>query len=83
MPLTGQPKLPVPVLASAGTGDVLAGAIAGLAAQGLSPADAAVCGVYLHGQAGEAVRERIGDTGMIAGDLLPELPLVIKRIREM
>jgi NAD(P)H-hydrate epimerase len=71
-----------PGLASAGTGDVLAGAIAGLAAQGLATADAAVCGVHLHGQAGEAVRERIGDTGMIAGDLLPELPVVIKRLRE-
>jgi hydroxyethylthiazole kinase-like uncharacterized protein yjeF len=81
----GRPKIrPVanPGLASAGTGDVLAGTIAGLAAQGLSPADAAACGVYLHGQAGEMVRERLGDSGMIASDLLPVLPLVIKRLKD-
>ncbi|MFC1921093.1 NAD(P)H-hydrate dehydratase [Chloroflexota bacterium] len=71
-----------PGLASAGTGDVLAGVIAGLAAQGLSPAEAAVCGVYLHGQAGEIVREQMGDTGMIASDLLPVLPLAVKHLKE-
>jgi len=67
-----------PGLASAGTGDVLTGAIAGLLAQGLSLFDAAACGVYLHGEAGEMVKARLGDAGMIATDLLPELPLVIK-----
>ena len=71
-----------PGLASAGTGDVLAGAIAGLLAQDIPPADAASCGVYLHGEAGESVRKKLGDTGMIASDLLPELPLVIKKIKE-
>jgi len=71
-----------PGLASAGTGDVLAGAIAGLAAQGLSPFDAAVAGVFLHGQAGEVVRRQIGDAGMIASDLLDVLPVIIKRIKE-
>jgi len=45
-----------PGLASAGTGDVLSGAIAGLLAQGLSPPAAAACGVYLHGAAGEIVK---------------------------
>ena len=70
-----------PGLASAGTGDVLAGAIAGLAAQGLSPFDAAVAGVFLHSQAGEIVRDKLGDAGMIASDLLPVLPLVIKRTK--
>jgi NAD(P)H-hydrate epimerase len=59
-----------PGLASAGTGDVLAGVIAGLAAQGLSPLDAAVAGVFLHSQAGEVVKSKLGDTGMIASDLL-------------
>ena len=80
----GQVKLnPVanPGLASAGTGDVLAGAIAGLMAQGLSPFDAACCGVYLHSIAGELVREQLGDTGMMAGDLLHSLPLAIKQIK--
>ena len=47
-----------PALASAGTGDVLAGAIAGLLAQGLDPMDAAALGVYLHGAAAEVVARR-------------------------
>lgn len=71
-----------PGLASAGTGDVLSGVITGLLAQGLSPADAAVCGVYLHGEAGEMVRQRLGDAGMLASDLLPVLPLAIRRLKE-
>ncbi len=70
-----------PGLASGGTGDVLAGAIAGLAAQGLSPFDAASLGVYLHGLAGELVREELGDAGMVAGDLLLALPRAIKSLR--
>jgi hydroxyethylthiazole kinase-like uncharacterized protein yjeF len=71
-----------PGLASAGSGDVLTGAIAGLVAQGLPLFEAAAGGVYLHGQAGELVRERLGDAGMIASDLLPELPVVIKNLKE-
>ncbi len=71
-----------PGLASAGTGDVLAGVIAGLLAQGLPLFDAAALGVYLHGQAGEVVKARLGDAGMIAGDLLPVLPIVIKQLKE-
>jgi len=69
-----------PGLASAGTGDVLAGAIAGLMAQGLKAFEAAACGVYLHGEAGELVRQKLGDAGILASDLLPELPLVIKAL---
>jgi len=61
---------------------VLTGAIAGLLAQGLSPYEAAALGVYLHGKAGEVIRDMIGDTGMLASDLLPVLPLVIKQLRE-
>ncbi len=71
-----------PGLASAGTGDVLSGVIAGLAAQGLSPFDAAACGVYIHAQAGEVVRTELGDAGMLAGDLLPVLPRVIKGLKQ-
>ena len=70
-----------PGLASAGTGDVLAGVIAGLLSQGLKLADAASLGVYLHGVAGERVREKIGDTGMVASDLLPALPIAINELR--
>ncbi len=71
-----------PGLASAGTGDVLAGAIVGMLAQGLSPFDAAVVGCYLHGLAGELARQELGDAGMVAGDLIPRLPLALKALRE-
>jgi hydroxyethylthiazole kinase-like uncharacterized protein yjeF len=70
-----------PGLASAGTGDVLTGTIAGLVAQGLPLFDAAACGVYLHGEAGEIVRREMGEAGMLAGDLLPALPRVIMRLK--
>ncbi len=70
-----------PALASGGTGDVLAGVIAGLIAQGLPLFDAAMVGVFLHGKAGELVSRRLGDTGAIATDLLPELPVAIKEIK--
>jgi len=71
-----------PGLASAGTGDVLAGVIAGLAAQGLDNFDATCLGVWLHAQAGEVVKSDMGDAGMLAGDLLPEIPKVIKKLKE-
>jgi NAD(P)H-hydrate epimerase len=70
-----------PGLASGGTGDVLAGAIGGLAAQGLNPWDAASLGVYLHGLAGELVREELGEAGVVASDLLLALPRAIKSLR--
>ncbi|MFN8484475.1 MAG: NAD(P)H-hydrate dehydratase [Anaerolineae bacterium] len=70
-----------PALATAGSGDVLAGAIVGFLAQGLSPFDAAACGVYIHGLAGERARLEMGDAGVIAGDLLPQLPPAIQGIR--
>lgn len=69
-----------PVLATAGTGDILAGTVAGMLAQGLKPVDAACVGVYVHGLAGEMVREKIGNAGSLASDLLPLLPLSIKQI---
>lgn len=68
-------------LATAGTGDVLAGAVAGLAAQGISLFDAAALGVYLHARSGVLVRDELGDTGMLASDLLPALPKVIKGLK--
>ena len=63
-----------PALATAGTGDVLAGAVAGLMAQGLAPFAAAVTGAYVHGLAGQIASEEIGQTGVVAGDLLGRLP---------
>ena len=71
-----------PGLASAGTGDVLAGAIVGLRAQGLQPFEAAVAGAYLHGLAGQLAQEEVGDAGMVAGDLLPRLPLAIQWLKK-
>ncbi len=70
-----------PGLASAGTGDVLSGVIAGLVAQGLSLFEAAACGVYLHGQAAEKVKQELGNAGMLASDLLPLLPKVITEVK--
>jgi hydroxyethylthiazole kinase-like uncharacterized protein yjeF len=69
-----------PAMASGGTGDVLAGTIGALLAQGMAPYDAARLGVYLHGLAGEAVRERIGDAGLLAGDLPEAIPTARKRL---
>ena len=63
-----------PALATAGSGDVLAGAIAGLLAQGLQGPQAAVLGTYLHRSAGDRARARLGDAGAMARDLLDELP---------
>jgi NAD(P)H-hydrate epimerase len=71
-----------PLLATAGTGDVLAGVIAGLAAQGIAPFDAAACGVYIHAFAAEELSEELGDRGMLASDLLPQIPRAIRTIRE-
>jgi hydroxyethylthiazole kinase-like uncharacterized protein yjeF len=69
-----------PALASGGTGDVLSGTIGALLAQGLVPYDAARLGVYLHGLAGDAVRDRIGDAGLLAGDLPDAIPVARKRL---
>jgi len=70
-----------PALATAGSGDVLAGAIVGLLAQGLAPFDAAVCGAYLHALAGEIARREIGDAGVLASDMLARLPAAIRQCK--
>ena len=69
-----------PALATGGTGDVLAGAIGALLAQGVPPFDAARLGVYLHGLAGETVRERLGDAGLLASDLPDPIALARRRL---
>lgn len=69
--------LPVatPALARAGTGDVLAGIITGLLAQGMAPFEASAAGVWLHAQAGLTAAEIQGSTaGVLAGDLIEMLP---------
>jgi len=61
-------------LATAGTGDVLAGTITGLLAQGLKPYDAAVAGGYLHGLAGEQAARKVGsERSVVAGDVVESL----------
>jgi NAD(P)H-hydrate epimerase len=72
----------VPALATGGTGDVLAGLIAGLLAQGSEPFEAAVTGVYVHAEAGRRIASRLGDSGLLASDLLPELPIVMQGLRQ-
>jgi hydroxyethylthiazole kinase-like uncharacterized protein yjeF len=69
-----------PALATGGTGDVLAGIIGALLAQGLAAGPAARLGAYLHGLAGDLVRERLGEAGLLASDLPDVVPLVRKRL---
>lgn len=69
-------------LATAGTGDILAGAITGLLAQGLSPFQAACLGAWLHGRAGALCEQKIGSAGAIASDLLPLLPEALNELRD-
>jgi holo-[acyl-carrier-protein] synthase len=70
-----------PALASGGTGDVLAGLIAGLLGQKLPPFEAAVTGVHLHSLAGLDLEASLGQAGVLASDLLPQLPRVMERLR--
>lgn len=68
-------------LATAGSGDSLAGVIGGLLAQGLDATAAAVWGVHLHGLAGEAAGADLGDDGVLASDFVDRLPRVIRDLR--
>ena len=70
-----------PGMASGGTGDVLSGVIGALLAQGLAAYDAAALGVFAHGAAGDAVAARQGETGLLASDLLAELPVTLERLQ--
>jgi hydroxyethylthiazole kinase-like uncharacterized protein yjeF len=69
-----------PGLGTSGSGDVLAGAIGGLAARGASCDQAAVWGVHLHAEAGERLAARIGAVGYLARELLDELPQVLDQL---
>lgn len=70
-----------PALATAGSGDVLAGAIGAFLAAGLEPFDAAGCGVAVHGAAGLLAEDRIGQAGVVARDIANLLPTAIKQLR--
>jgi hydroxyethylthiazole kinase-like uncharacterized protein yjeF len=68
-------------MAAAGMGDTLTGLIAGLTAQGASPLDALLAGVWLHGAAGDAAAERHGGPlGLTASDLIDEARLILNRV---
>lgn len=70
-----------PALARAGTGDVLAGLIVGLLAQGLAPFDAAIAGAFIHAQAGLLAAESLGTTAsVLASDVLDAIPDVIAEL---
>jgi len=69
-------------LATAGAGDVLAGAIGGLIAQGAAPLEAAILGVYIHGLAGEILAEEKGSRGILAGDVVEALPLALQALEK-
>lgn len=71
-----------PGMASAGMGDVLSGIIGGLGVQGLGDDEAVWTGVYLHGAAGDRLKSQKGEMGMIASDLIEDLPETILAIRE-
>ena len=71
-----------PELATAGSGDVLAGAIGALLAAGLSPWDAATTGAFLHGRAGDRLLDDRGTRGVIAGDLPLELARAGRELEE-
>jgi NAD(P)H-hydrate epimerase len=71
-----------PLLATAGSGDVLSGLIAALLAAGLSDRDAAAAGAWLHGAAGERLEESLGDAGLLAHEIADEVPLVRRALRD-
>ena len=67
-----------PGMATGGSGDVLAGIITALLGQGLPPLEAAACGAWLHGAAGDICAEEIGQYGMLPSDMLNVLPRLLK-----
>ena len=67
-----------PGMAVGGSGDVLAGVITSLLGQGVTPLQAAACGVWLHGAAGDICADEIGQYGMLPSDMLNVLPRLMK-----
>jgi hydroxyethylthiazole kinase-like uncharacterized protein yjeF len=67
-------------LATSGSGDTLGGIIAGLAARGAEPLQAAVWGVYLHARAGDRLAKRMGRLGFLARELLAEIPALMSEL---
>ena len=71
--MTGNPGMAV-----GGSGDVLAGMIAALLGQGIKPLEAAACGAWLHGAAGDLCAAQIGQYGMLPSDMVNVLPRLLK-----
>ena len=69
-------------MATAGSGDVLAGMITGLLAQGMEAEEAAVCGVFLHGMAGDMAAGIDGERSMTATDIIGQIPRVFRAVEE-
>lgn len=67
-----------PGMAVGGSGDVLAGMVTVLVGQGLTPIEAAACGAWLHGAAGDLCAKEIGQYGMLPSDMLKVLPRLLK-----
>lgn len=67
-----------PGMATGGSGDVLSGVILSLLGQGVPPLEAAAGGAWLHGAAGDLAAEKLGEYGMLPGDLVEELPRLLK-----
>lgn len=65
-------------MAVGGSGDVLAGMIAGLLGQGIAPLEAAACAAWLHGAAGDCCAKKLGQYAMLPTDMLVELPHLLK-----
>ena len=72
---------PNPCLSTAGTGDILAGIITAFLGQQLEPEIAALLGVYVHSKAAEEISNALGDRGMLARDLIDQIPKAITAIR--
>ena len=64
-------------MATAGSGDVLTGILAGLLAQGTDPGCAGALAAFIHGRAGDKAKETMGESGMIASDIIRALPSII------
>ena len=69
-----------PGMATMGMGDVLTGVVAAFLAQGLSPYDAARAGAYVHGLAADFTHARVGALGLVAGDVIADLPRALDRL---
>lgn len=70
-----------PGMATAGTGDVLTGMIVGLLAQGVPAWEAACAATYFHGSAGDLAARQLGQAGMLASDLIAQIPYALQQTK--